>query len=257
MDHRTLIINGLHASPHLQVNPTEKSNPSPDVLPPEARKLWDETFEVAESYYQGAHDLSAMTAWRAVKMEYPYGAGSWRPLSKNPTSPPTVAKPLPPPEQMITLGRCLEYVVLENPPRMDVYRFKNELDAPKLLWSEPQKMLLVLPQDQISEHLNPDMSGLLETRKLYEDYRWGQPARGYTEHGVPAVNVKPLGMADTIVYRSDKGNRSTRDDLPGVQEYIHQFGDGVVAFQGPNVKDPKAVMFQGGNLTVRGPGIID
>jgi hypothetical protein len=100
------------------------------------------------------------------------------------------------------------------------------------------------------------MSGLERTADLYGQWSWGQDPRGFVTHPVRDHEIKPLGMADTIVYRSGKGSQ-TRDDPPGVQEYIHQFGDGVVASQGPSVNNPKAIVFRGGDLDVQMPGIIN
>ena len=256
--YRTTIINGrpLRISPHLRPNPTDKGNPSPQVLPPQARALWDATYQNANSYYNGAWDLADMTAWRAVKMRYPQGAGNWRPRTRNPTAPPISSTVVPDPGRMITLGRLLEYVVEENPPRIDVYRFKNDHRAPKVLWSPSQKMLLVLPQDHISTDMNADLEGLEDVQDLYADWSWGQDPRGFVTHPVDDYKINPLGMADTIVYRSGKGTE-VRDDPIGVQEYIHQFGDSVVAYQGPNTRRPKAIVFRGGDLDVKMPGIVN
>jgi len=115
--YRTTIINGRNCcwSPHLRVNPTDRANPSPDVLPPEARRLWDATRANAHSYYSGAWDLADMAAWRAVKMKYPNGIGQWRPM-RNPA--PLKQTAVPDPGEQIELGRVLEYVVEEAPPRL-------------------------------------------------------------------------------------------------------------------------------------------
>lgn len=254
--YRTTIINGRNCcwSPHLRVNPTDRANPSPDVLPPEARRLWDATRANAHSYYSGAWDLADMAAWRAVKMKYPNGIGQWRPM-RNPA--PLKQTAVPDPGEQIELGRVLEYVVEEAPPRLDVYRFKDDAHAPKLLWSKSQKMLLILPQDNISEDRNPDLTGLEQSANLFRSWAWGQQPRGFVVHPVDSSQVKPLGMADTIVYRSSKGHKTQVGNPVGSQNYIHQFGDDVVVFQGPNTSSPKAIMIRGGDLDVQEPGIIN
>jgi hypothetical protein len=258
MAYSVTIINGRHLaeSPHfVRRNPTDKKNPSPDILPPDARALWDSTHRVANSYYNGAWDLADMAAWRAVKMRYPNGIGRWNPGTPHPTSPPGPLM-IPDPEEMIVLGRALEYVVLENPPRLDVYRFKNEESAPKLMWSPSAKMLMILPETQISNDRDPDLTGHADLARRYREWSWGQDPRGRVSEDIEPLRLEPLGMIDSIVYRSGKGT-DVRDDPPGVQEYIHQSGDGVVIYQGPSRAKPKAIVIRGGNLDVQQPGIIN
>jgi len=108
--------------------------------------------------------MPQMAAWRAVKMRYPNGVGNWRPgagssllkrLKRNKSLTPaeyTLPKGtirLPDPGETAVLGRALEYVTIEQAPGMDVYRFRDEVDAPKLLWSPRHKALMIFPTTEI------------------------------------------------------------------------------------------------------------
>lgn len=260
--YRTTIVNGHRArvSPHLHRNPTDVEQQSPDILGPSGRAEWDRMHRLADEYYEGAWDMPEMTAWRSVKMKYPGGDGGWRP-NKHHSALYTPQRDfvIPDPGEMIVLGRALEYAVLtmeRGVPAVHVYRFPNDKTAPKLLWSDQRKMLMILPQDEISDELNPDLDGLDRSTNLYREWGWGQQPRGFVSHTVDRMTLPSIGMADTIVYRSGKGT-DVRDDPPGVQEYIHQFGDGVVAYQGPSKNKPKAIVFTGGDIDVERAGIVN
>jgi len=236
-------------------NPTEQHNGDVNRLPAEAHALWKATYDNAKAYYKDAWDLAENTAWKAVKMAYPDKGGQWYPASPFPVTPPTSMSRLPDPGEMVELARALEYVVLQSPPHLDVYRFPNTDEAPRLYWSPRHKMLLIAPHADLGPR-NPDMTGLHDAKRLYEDFNWNQQARGASVLALEDYDLIPLGMADSIVYRSGKGTQ-VRDSPPGTQEYIHQFADGVVARQGPNEQHPKAITFQGGRLDVVEAGIIN
>lgn len=262
------------SSPHLLSNPTDKENQSPAVLPPEAKRLWDRTYANADRYYQGAWDMPQMAAWRAVKMRYPNGTGNWRPggqsslvrrlkrnraLAPNEYAPPPQTIRLPDPGETTVLGRALEYVNIESPPGLDVYRFKDEENAPKLLWSPRHRALLIFPTTEIPDELDPDLTGLDESVRVFNEFHWGQKARGFSPFKVEDWEMVPVGMTDTVVYRSGKGTE-VRDDPVGVQEYVHQHGDGVVTYVSKATDrngTPRAIMIRGGSLDVIEPGIVN
>jgi len=236
--------------------------------------LWDRTYANADRYYQGAWDMPQMAAWRAVKMRYPNGVGGWRPgvgskmvarLKRNKSlTPKEYTLPdstirLPDPGETAVLGRALEYVNIEKAPGIDAYRFRDEVNAPKLLWSPRHKALMIFPTTEISDDLIPDLSGLDQAVGVYNDFHWGQKARGYSPFKVQDWEMVPIGMTDTVVYRSGKGT-DVRDDPVGVQEYVHQHGDGVVTYVSKETDKngtPRAVMIRGGSLDVIEPGIVN
>lgn len=240
-------------------NPTDKDLSAPTQLPPEARQLWETTYRNAERYYKDAWDLAKMTAWRGVKMNYkPTGAlglGGW--VKRNPGEGPASME-LPDPGPMIILGRTIEYVAIEEPPGLDVYRFPNDDDTPELLWSPEQQMLLVLPKTEITDERNPDMAGLGSSSKEFRMWAQKDP-RGHARVKVPRVKLNPLGMADTIVYRSSKWKPEQHGDPRGSQEYIHQFGDDVVVYTSPTRGNqrPAVVAFKGGKMDVEAAGIVN
>lgn len=73
---------------------------------------------------------------------------------------------------------------------------------------------------------------------------------------VPSEPLDAYGVADTIVYRSDKWeNQPNPDpDKRGSQEYLHQFGLDVAIEETPG-NPPPAIMVRGGKLDVLEGGI--
>jgi hypothetical protein len=79
------------------------------------------------------------------------------------------------------------------------------------------------------------------------------------EYRDPNALVVPVGIADTIAYRSDKWDKkSSERDLEGSSEYVHQFDDGVFAEQNRRRgnEPPKVALIHGGKLDVEADGII-
>jgi len=255
--YRVVVVNGRHLrqSPHLHSNPTERSNPPPSVLHGENLDLWNRAHAVAGRYYEGAWDYPEHSAWRSLKLARPELNGTVY-STQHTTTPPEEPMKLPDPGKMIPLGRALEYVAIDDPGKLDVYRFKNDENAPMVLWSKPRKMLVILPNAKVPKEHDPDLTGLEDLSRLYRDFHWGQQPRGFTTKELEDWTLHPVGMGDTLVYRSGKGT-PVRDDPPGVQEYIHQHGDGVVVYQGPDPKNPEAIVLMGGDLDVEEAGIVN
>ena len=231
-------------------------NPSPRTIKPSgARAFWDKAMKSAKDYY-GSKDTAANTAWRALRTFYTKEGGKWvrRQGSRvllDPSRMPSRA--VGDPGDLVTLGVILEYTLLDADANLVVRRFPDA-DPPKLYWQHDTKVLWVFPGTGMEECSNPQSSP--EAAKLFK--RWAQRnAECRQVIDVPATTVTLDGMADTVVYRSDKWHGRNHDQLrmPGSQEYIHQFGQGVGVWQ-DHGNPPSAICFQGGCLDMEERGII-
>lgn len=232
------------------------NNPSPRTIKPaEARQFWDKAKKVAQDYY-GSDDTASHTAWRALRTFYKERDGQWTRrqgdrVLLDPSRLP--AAPVGEPGDLVTLGVILEYTFLDPEANLIVRRFPDA-DPPKLYWQHDTKVLWVFPGTGMEECSNPYES----PQAAREFKRWAQRnAECRQVIDVPATTVTLQGMADTVVYRSDKWHGRNHDQLrmPGSQEYIHQFGQGVGVWQDQG-NPPSALCFQGGCLDMEERGII-
>lgn len=239
-------------------NPTNRNYPSPNKLPEELRPMWAASFENALDYYGGQNlegtrgdleNTASATAWKALNVAYP------ELVFQNPL--PTM-KRLPDPGAVVLLGKTVELVVIADPPTLDIYRFPEPL--PDLLWSDRHKMLIVLPNDHIDTSRIPCVDEVCEAASERFQEWSRRAARGHTNVTVPAYPVVPIGVGDSVVYRSDKWGPYANNG-PKTQQYIHQFGDRVwiLADTGWQRDDelPDLMMAQGGELEMRREGIVN
>jgi hypothetical protein len=233
-------------------------DPSLRVLDVDARAFWDDVFEEAYAYYSSSgapkpKEVAERTAWRAVRMHWgPSGRmGKWS--IKQDSSLPSGKKRIPDSGKTIILGKLLEYVWINENGSLDVRRWTSS--PPDLHWDQSRKCLCVYPNvpDQVA--CGPIPADMRDEAALYQE--WSQrPAKCAQQFSANIDLVRPMGVGDSVAYRSDKWHdRSPSPYLEDSQEYFHQFSDGNVIWQDSDTS-PNAIMMQGGNLAVIDRGII-
>lgn len=219
--------------------PTDRNYGSLKSLPPDLKALHQRTYESALRLYSDKK-FATGAAWRAVRLAQ----------GEEPT-PSRRRVRIPNPDGTIILGKLLEFAYMTDPPNIQFVKFKKGSE-PDLLWSRKHKMLIAFPHAVVPAQRDRNVSAAL----TQEYVRWSQRApRGAAQFEVPVSTIAPAGAADTVVYRSSKWTR-TPGDPPGAQEYIHQFGPGVVYEKGSG-RIPSTIVFRGGKLDVLPAGIVN
>jgi hypothetical protein len=235
---------------HVPADPPESS-----IRGKEAREFWQRSKSAAATYYMDEKTASR-TAWRALRAFFRDDGKAM--VRRSPDDALLRRAKMPKakvgePGRLITLGVLLEYTFINPEASLVVRRFPDE-DPPQLYWSHDQKVLWVFPGTGTEECRNPT-KGEPHVRDFK---RWTQ-REAVCERmiDVPDVEVRLQGLADTVVYRSDKWHGRNEDQLAhsGSQEYIHQFGDGVGVWQDKG-NPPSALAFMGGCLDMEERGII-
>lgn len=244
-------------------NPTDEWSDDISGLPPDLQDLWMDTYDVALAYYTAAPDggfpkFAKGTAWHAVE---------WR--MRQQQNPPQ-QQHLRRPEQLVVLAKMLEFVSVENAPQLTVVRFGPRAKNPKLpenspvqiyhvpeepdlLWEHDKKYLLAIPGrdfEDLGACRIPDRK-----KRAYKTFKTFTKQKPLCEKDVdiPKYLLVPVGIADTVVYRSTKWTKD-RNNIPGAQEYIHQFGPAVMA---ETTSNADAFVFEGGKLDMIAAGIIN
>lgn len=200
-------------------------------------------------------------------------------------------EPMPPPEKTATLCKLVELTWLAADGNLQVQRF-GEPGLPDVFWNRHTNTLYVFPHVEmgagecaVQEHgarrrapgrgilanlakmvgltsrlSAPDDTfiGLEDQAKMYELWAKRPPTCRH-ELSVPDDPIVGYGVADTIVYRSDKWEDAPNPhpDKLGSQEYLHQFGLDVAIEETPNKRQqsPTAIVIRGGKLDVLEGGI--
>jgi len=244
----------------------EPSNPSPDVLPPDARALWDDVaLQSQEIYGEHAdqHELPEKSAWRTVRMHWQKNGRTWVPKNLKYELPFV----LPSPEDVAWLGLLIEYVWIT--PDGELFKRdwtkKNgkpipdeKQNAPALWWSKESKTLFAFPTTKTAGPCLPIDADMKDQAEMFR--RWAQRnAECQLGFEVPRARMHWRGMGDSLSYRSDKWNdRNEERGLPGSREYIHTHTDGVGVYEDTLDinQDPNIVVIRGGQLDVEERGII-
>lgn len=234
----------------------EIKNPSPDILPPEARALWDNMARQSNEIYgehAAPHDIPQKSAWRTVRMHWTQQGRSW--VQKSP--PKELPFVLPSPEDVAWLGLLIEYVWI-TPDGEILKRVFEDEDPPDLWWSKEQKTLFSFPTTETAGPCLPIEADMKDQAEMFR--RWAQRnAQCQLGFEVPKARMYWRGMGDSLSYRSDKWNdRNEERGLPGSKEYIHTHTDGVGVYEDTtNIeKTPNIVVIRGGHLDVEERGII-
>jgi len=233
------------------------ADPSPRVLQGDARAFWDSVRDDAFEYYSSAgapkpKKVAERTAWRAVRMHWEAKGRKWVRRSKPLRKPRKML--LPDPGDVIILGKLLEYVWINEDGSLDVRRWENR--PPDLYWNRTQKTLYAFPNVPETTVCEPVPDDLADEAQMFK--RWSQRdahcARTFELDA--EASIIPMGVGDSIAYRSDKWHGQSDDTyLEDSQEYFHQFSDGNWIWQDSDTS-PNAILMRGGQLDVEERGII-
>lgn len=250
------------------------SPPPGKNAPEEARRLWDEAFRNAERYYksQRAPDprtIASNTAWKTVNLYWkPESNGQLR--RRNPQAELQVGatadgepvyfgeepEKIGSPGKTTWLGKAIEVAWIDQDGNLRIQRFR-EPGLPDFAWNDRTKTLMMFPTTEVPEICDPDLRGLEAEAKMIGVWAKGRKAKCKVPVKVDNFLVVPVGVADTLVYRSDKfdGKRNPHPDLRGAKEYVHQFDDDVFVEESGG-KPPEAILISGGRLDVEPGGIV-
>lgn len=264
--------------------------------PPDVRDVWTEAYEDARGYYTqerapSPDNLARNTAWKTVKMFWSEPRrGQFR--ARNPEIPVIAGKyrgdtihvgqerPAVAPGETATLCKLVELSWIASDGALQVQRFA-EPGLPDVFWSRDKKTLYIFPttemgpgvcvaapQEPIRRPLLERLAGVLRAptqddvfiglRDQVDMYNLWAKRKPTCRHElwVPEDPLFAYGVADTIVYRSDKWEKkpNPHPDKRGSQEYLHQFGLDVAIEETPG-DPPPAIRIRGGKLTVLEGGI--
>jgi hypothetical protein len=226
------------------------------------RPLWDEAFVAAKQYYTKARApdpdvLSSNTAWKTVVLESnPEVAGKLR--GANVGFGMQEHRVVFPPKATL-LGKVLELCFVSHDGALVCQKFEAP-GLPDLIWDNARKELFVVQVSARKTSCLPGTNGLGSQASMLKVWS-KRDAECTVEYDDPRVLVAPVGVADTIAYRSDKWNKKNGEpDLIGSPEYVHQFDDGVFVEE-PRRRSsnsaPKLALIHGGKLDVEAGGIVN
>jgi len=242
--------------------------------PTEVREVWFDAYENAKDYYTSQRapfpdNLAKNTAWKTVKMfwEEPR-SGRFR--MRNPNEPVLAGAykgtqigigqkiPFEEPAKTAALCKLIELSWIASDGSLQVQRFEPP-GIPDVFWNKKRKTLYMFPELELGEGVCGDdvFIGLRDQFKMFRTWAKRDPRCRY-ELTVPQEPVIALGVADTIVYRSDKwqDEPNPHPDKQGSQEYLHQFGLDVAIEETPG-DPPPVIQVRGGKLTVLEGGIAN
>lgn len=262
--------------------------------PAEVRDVWQNAYDAAREYYTTQHapspdNLARNTAWKTVKMYWSEPRrGQFR--ARNPDQGVVAGvykgdtirvgeeHPLEAPENTTMLCKLVELSWIAPDGELQVQRFQ-EPGLPDVFWNKHKKILYMFPDIEVGDGacvaqrsggagprlfqrltapLRADddvFIGLRDQVKMFKTWSKRDP-RCRHELMVPEESLVAYGVADTIVYRSDKweAQPNAHPDKRGSQEYLHQFGLDVGIEETPG-NPPPAVVVRGGKLDVLEGGI--
>jgi hypothetical protein len=241
-------------------------DPSPSTLRGDDREFWEVVRKTAYDYYSqsGAPEpkkVAERSAWKATRgraglqnVWKPGRLGATAVVERMETPKPMKLRVT---DEVIALGPLLEYVWIDqHTGDLVVSRWKKH-EPPVLYWNDAEKELLVFPHADDPTSCMPITEDLEEAAEMFET--WMQrPPECVSEIEIPVGKIKPLGLADSLVYVSDKWHAKNPDPAKrGSQEYFHQDSDGTWLFQDPDhPDDPRIIRIHGGMLDVESRGII-
>jgi hypothetical protein len=260
----------LHRQPNLGIyDPPE---PSPNVLPEQARREWGDTYRAAMDRY-GDNETAEATAWRKIRL-------SWRPGAKRHwqrchggqcfTWPYPGILPMPAMD-LVNLGVLVEYAWINKEGELEVRSFAG--DEPTLWWDDDRKAMYSFPQAPY-----PGCSVLTAAEKkkrakavaVYERWHARSPEcaedvgawiSDWVGKNLRNKKMQAMGPSDVVVYRSDKWHDQNPDPrVEGAQEYIHKHWSKQSPWTWQDLdrtrSRPNAIFIQGGALQLHERGLI-
>lgn len=243
--------------PNKKLGIHDPPDPSPRVLPQDARDEWEEAFEGALSAYNDPETAKA-TAWRTVEMSWAETSrGRWNRCSNGTCQIWPRDRVLPKPGDLVLLGVLVEYSWVDFDGELQVRAFKK--DPPELFWDETNKFMLSFPNLPYTSCQPIDSRVRQAHRKAIETYqKWhARESHCNDEIRIPAVTIRAMGPSDTVSYRSDKWHDANPDPtVEGSQEYIHKHWKDVWTWQDTDNGRPNAILVHGGALDLHERGLI-
>jgi hypothetical protein len=236
-------LNSIHDPP----------DPSPRILPPEAQHQWAATYQDGLNTY-GKDDLARRAAWREIKLRWKQsGKKTWNRCDGGVCTWPG-PEVLPMPESdLVGLGVLVEYVFLDRAGKLRVMSLDRNR-PPILWWDDERKAVYAFPKQDYPA-CRPIPADMHEAVKTYEKWHQRRPDC-YDDVVIPDVRIKAVGAGDSLSYASDKWNDPDPDPrLKDAQEYIHNHWYDVWVWQ-DNMRDPEAIMIEGGELDLHERGLI-
>ena len=233
-------------------------DPSPRILPPEARAEWGDAYRDGHDVYD-KDDLAQRAAWRTIKLRWKQtGKKTWRRCQDGVCRWPSAARTPEPEAVLVGLGVLVEYVFIDKRGRLHV----RELDRghpPILWWDDERKAIYAFPKQKYPA-CAPIPNALDEaTEAAAEVYeRWHQrDPECFTDVRVPDLKLHAVGAGDSISYASDKWNDPDPDPrLLEAQEYIHDHWYDVWVWQNTDRGIPSVIIIEGGELDLHEKGLI-
>lgn len=240
-------------------------DPSPSTLDAADREFWEEVRASAYDYYSNSgapkpKQVAARTAWKALRaregVQLVWGEG------RRGKAVPVIealeypdSEYLPDADPTIELGPILEYVWIDIPTgNLEVRRWEE--NPPALHWNKDQKTLYAFPGSPNPTTCAPITDDLAPEVEMYRTWAQRDPSCVHEWEVDDDLVIHPYGVADSVVYRSDKWHaRNPDQDKQDSQEYFHQHTDGAWLFQDDD-QDPTALLMRGGLLDVEERGII-
>lgn len=248
----------------------DPAEPSPNVLPPEAREQWGDAYRKAMDRY-GDNETAESTAWRVTRL-------SWRPGAKKQWQRCQNGKcfmwPHPgifpvPDMDLVSLGVLVEYAWINAHGELEARSFDG--DDPTLWWDDERKAMYSFPQ---ASYPGCTILTTAEKRKrakameVYERFHArgascaedvGARINDWTKKNLRGKKMLAMGPSDVVVYRSDKWHDENPDPrVLGAQEYIHKHWHDVWTWQDQDIPNarPNAIFIQGGELALHERGLI-
>lgn len=236
-------LNSIHDPP----------DPSPRVLPAQARAEWGDAYREAYEIY-GKDDLAAKSAWREITLRWKQtGKKTWQRCRDGVCYWPSPMKLPMPKADLVGLGVLVEYVYLDK--RGDPHVRELNRDHPPILWWDNDRKACYAFPKQSYPACQAIPPGMEEAVEVYR--RWHQRDPDcFTEVKVPDVRITPVGAGDSMSYASDKWNDPDPDPaLLEAQEYIHNHWYDVWVWL-DTARAPNVIMIQGGELDLHERGLI-
>jgi hypothetical protein len=233
-------------------------DPSPRVLPDDARAQWEAAYEGGLAAYNDKETAKA-TAWRTVEMSWSETSrGRWNRCKNGRCELWPQPRVLPHPGNLTWLGVLVEYAWVDYNGELQIRAFKQ--DPPDLYWDKTNKWMISAPN---APHpgcnpITPDLARQL--RDAIETYEtWHARAPECTDQvRIPAVQLHAMGPSDSVSYRSDKWHDRDHDpEVRKAQEYIHKHWKDVWTWQ--DVDDdgrPNVILVYGGAFDLHERGLI-